>query len=137
MRIVADYFICPGCGSGELSVSGDGDSLWREGIVDARMLCAICHNIYPIINGITRFVSSVKYAGSFGLQRNRHRRTQLNSYTGIPISAKSPVRSDRIAGAPGGGDRPGGRIGGGELYGDPPRDWRRGLLFRLLIRVGM
>jgi SAM-dependent methyltransferase len=50
------------------------------------MLCAGCRESYPIINGIPRFVSLENYTESFGLQWNRHRRTQLDSHTGLPIS---------------------------------------------------
>ncbi len=41
---------------------------------------------YPIVNAVPRFVPSDNYAASFGLQWNRFRRTQLDSYTGVPIS---------------------------------------------------
>ena len=50
------------------------------------MICAGCHKTYPVINGIPRFVTVDNYAGSFGLQWNRHRRAQLDSHTGLPIS---------------------------------------------------
>jgi SAM-dependent methyltransferase len=41
---------------------------------------------YPIVNGVIRFVDREHYTGSFGLQWNIHRRTQLDSHTGIPLS---------------------------------------------------
>src|SRR5919199_188951 len=50
----------------------------------------------PVVNGIPRFVDSSNYASAFGLQWNRFRRTQLDSYTGTTISR------DRLAGALGG-----------------------------------
>lgn len=37
-------------------------------------------------NGITRFVSSERYAASFGIQWNEFRATQLDSFTGLTIS---------------------------------------------------
>jgi SAM-dependent methyltransferase len=85
-HITPNYFICPECGSGDLSVAGDGRQPRREGLVDAGVLCAGCHETYPVINGIPRFVSVDNYAASFGLQWNRHRRAQLDSHTGLPIS---------------------------------------------------
>jgi SAM-dependent methyltransferase len=41
---------------------------------------------YPIVNNIPRFVSSENYAADFGAQWKRFPRTQLDSYTGHPIS---------------------------------------------------
>jgi 2-polyprenyl-3-methyl-5-hydroxy-6-metoxy-1,4-benzoquinol methylase len=43
---------------------------------------------YPIVNGVIRFVNREHYAGSFGFQWNAHRRTQLDTYTGIPLSRR-------------------------------------------------
>lgn len=42
---------------------------------------------YPIVNGIPRFVSSSNYSINFGIQWNRFRQTQLDSYTGTSISS--------------------------------------------------
>ena len=83
---VIDYFVCPRCGSGDLSVAGDGVYFSLKDIVDSRILCTGCRETYPVVNGIPRFVPVDNYAGSFGLQWNRHRRTQLDSHTGLPIS---------------------------------------------------
>lgn len=41
---------------------------------------------YPVVDGIPRFMSSRNYAGAFGEQWKRYRRTQLDSHTGLPIS---------------------------------------------------
>ena len=41
---------------------------------------------HPIRNGIPRFVPISNYADSFGFQWNLHARTQLDSYSGLPIS---------------------------------------------------
>ena len=48
--------------------------------------CPACEANYPIENGIARFVPPQNYAKSFGLQWNRHRRTQLDSAVGKPVS---------------------------------------------------
>ena len=50
---------------------------------------------FPIVNSIPRFVKSDNYTTSFGLQWNKFRKTQLDSYTGVPISRD---RLKRIAG---------------------------------------
>jgi SAM-dependent methyltransferase len=42
---------------------------------------------YPINDFIPRFVPQSNYADNFGMQWNRFRRTQLDSYSGQPISA--------------------------------------------------
>ena len=43
-------------------------------------------NKYEIINGIPRFVDNNFYTDSWGLQWNKFRKTQLDSYTKFPIS---------------------------------------------------
>ncbi len=52
----------------------------------SRLTCASCGTAYPVVNGVARFVQREHYAGSFGLQWNVHRKTQLDSYTGLPLS---------------------------------------------------
>ncbi len=43
-------------------------------------------NRYPILNSIPRFVPAENYADNFGMQWNHFRQTQLDSYSGHPIS---------------------------------------------------
>lgn len=43
---------------------------------------------YPIRGGVPRFVPESNYADNFGMQWNHFSRTQLDSHTGQPISAK-------------------------------------------------
>lgn len=50
------------------------------------MRCTNCQAVYPVVQGIPRFVSPENYANSFGFQWNRHDKTQLDSYIGLPIS---------------------------------------------------
>jgi len=45
------------------------------------------HNRYPVLEGIPRFVPQSNYADNFGMQWNQFRQTQLDSYSGLPISA--------------------------------------------------
>src|SRR4029450_11062080 len=73
---VLKLFVCPACG-GALAVSADAS---------ASLSCESCRRKYPIVNGIPRFVSSENYASSFGMQWNRHRRTQPDAGTGLPLS---------------------------------------------------
>jgi SAM-dependent methyltransferase len=48
--------------------------------------CGTCGALYPIVNGIPRFVGSENYAANFGVQWNLFRTTQLDSASGVPIS---------------------------------------------------
>jgi len=43
---------------------------------------------YPVRNGIPRFVPESNYADSFGMQWNRFAKTQLDSFSGHPISGE-------------------------------------------------
>jgi 2-polyprenyl-3-methyl-5-hydroxy-6-metoxy-1,4-benzoquinol methylase len=71
-----DLFVCPAC----------HDRLVVEETPEPILRCRRCNGRYPVRAGIPRFVSSDNYAASFGEQWNRHRRTQLDSYTGVPVS---------------------------------------------------
>ena len=62
------------------------ESLVVEG-VGASLSCARCLAVYPIVGGVPRFVSAENYAASFGYQWKIHARTQLDSFTGLPISS--------------------------------------------------
>lgn len=47
---------------------------------------------YEVVGDIPRFVSGSNYADHFGAQWNRYRTTQLDSYSGVPISLKRARR---------------------------------------------
>jgi SAM-dependent methyltransferase len=79
-----DFFVCPTCKQPALSLCGS-DAGASE-IAEGELACSQCGNTYPIIGGIPRFVPPGNYAESFGFQWNRHRVTQLDSHTGLPIS---------------------------------------------------
>jgi SAM-dependent methyltransferase len=85
-------FRCPACGN-PLNASDGGHSL----------ACAGCASVYPVVDGIPRFVPAENYAANFGFQWNRFRRTQLDSHTGRPISRDRFLRetgwsAERIGG---------------------------------------
>lgn len=61
--------------------SGTGD------IESGSLSSADTQHHYRIVNGIPRFVPSSNYADNFGMQWNLFSRTQLDSYSGHPISA--------------------------------------------------
>jgi len=67
---------CPHCHHGALGVDGSANGV----------ACSSCNSVYPLVNGVLRFIPGEQYAGSFGLQWNIHRKTQLDSQTGMPLS---------------------------------------------------
>jgi len=88
-RSLLAWLSCPRC-RGDLLLVEASD---REGEVEAGLLqCADCQARYPIIRSIPRFVSQDNYAGSFGFQWQRFRRTQLDSQTGMAISRERFLR---------------------------------------------
>lgn len=76
-----EILACPDCKS-ELASSVDAPE-----IIEGELRCADCKKIYPIINGIPRFVEADSYADSFGYQWNLFRKEQIDSYNGTTLSA--------------------------------------------------
>jgi len=69
-------FSCPnGCG---------GNLLYSD--ISSNLNCKQCNISYPIVDKIPRIVDVNNYSESFGYQWNIHQETQLDSYTGLPIS---------------------------------------------------
>ena len=56
-------------------------------------ICDSCNSKYSIINKIPRFVDENNYSNSFGFQWNKFIKTQLDSYTGLPISKKRILKA--------------------------------------------
>jgi SAM-dependent methyltransferase len=82
-RDLLPLLCCPSC-RGDLDLADARDA---GGEVEAGLLrCRACAAEYPVVNGIPRFVPAENYAGSFGYQWNRFPRTQLDSYSGLPIT---------------------------------------------------
>ena len=78
-----DILRCPATGQSlKLRVTNEvqGD------IASGELVTADGQKRYPIENHIPRFVSLDNYAQGFGFQWNKFRKTQLDSYTGIPLS---------------------------------------------------
>ncbi len=71
-----DLLCCPACRSG--LVQPDESSL----------RCTACGESYVVRDGIPRFVPAENYASNFGLQWKLFRRTQLDSFSGQPISRR-------------------------------------------------
>jgi SAM-dependent methyltransferase len=84
MNLKGSQYLCTVCGE-QLSLANEmlrDDGRARE----EKFACHACGARYPVVGGIPRFVPVENYAGSFGYQWNIHRKTQLDSYTGLPIS---------------------------------------------------
>ncbi|MBI5413854.1 class I SAM-dependent methyltransferase [Candidatus Peregrinibacteria bacterium] len=56
-------------------------------IVDGQLVLKNGDKKVPIVNSIPRFVERENYADNFGLQWNKFRSTQLDSYMGKPVTA--------------------------------------------------
>lgn len=56
-------------------------------VISGALECSPCNRSYPIEGGIPRFVEADNYASSFGFQWNAFAGTQLDSNSGLPISA--------------------------------------------------
>lgn len=77
--------VCPACRSHHLVIkNSEGASPGQ--IESGTIECRACDQSYPVVRGVPRFVRASNYAESFGFQWNRHARTQLDSYSGLPIS---------------------------------------------------
>src|SRR5215212_4949591 len=78
-----DILACPECRS-NLALRNAREQ--RGEIESGELRCTACARSYPIVNFVARFVPPENYAVNFGFQWNRFRRTQLDSYSGVPIS---------------------------------------------------
>lgn len=65
----------------------DGADSTKQNIESGWLVSEDGHQRYPIRDGIPRFVPQSNYADNFGMQWNYFRQTQLDSYSGHPISA--------------------------------------------------
>src|ERR1041385_1945136 len=87
---LSEILACPGC-RGALSLRAAREE--RGEIESGELLCEACSRSYPIVRFVPRFVPAENYAGNFGFQWTRFRRTQLDSYSGVAASAERFFRS--------------------------------------------
>jgi SAM-dependent methyltransferase len=76
MRSKLGLLVCIACRTGSFAA------------LEHQLLCTNCGATFPIVRGVPRFVPNDDYARSFGFQWNVHAHTQLDSFTGKPISRK-------------------------------------------------
>lgn len=79
-------FVCPHCHIDLVNVQQTSDQEATPPTEGATLICHGCNGSYPIRGGVRRFVPDSGYSGSFGYQWNKFRRTQLDSYTRLPLS---------------------------------------------------
>jgi SAM-dependent methyltransferase len=86
MRLeILEILRCPQC-AGQLSLQ-DAHTV-GDRVESGSLRCASGVHRFPIRNFVPRFVSGSNYADNFGFQWNKFRQTQLDSYSGHPISAE-------------------------------------------------
>ncbi|MBM4300093.1 MAG: methyltransferase domain-containing protein [Deltaproteobacteria bacterium] len=82
-RILLEILACPAC-KGPLQLTSE---IENAGEVESGCLdCTGCHQQYPIIRYVPRFVPAENYADNFGFQWNKFRQTQLDSHSKLPLS---------------------------------------------------
>lgn len=82
-RDLVEVLACPACRRPLVlrnAAEADGE------IESGSLHCEACARDYPIVRFIPRFVPAENYADSFGFQWNRFPKTQLDSYSGVPIT---------------------------------------------------
>lgn len=80
-------FRCPACKAGALELTKAALATSTERVLQGTICCLSCKTNYVLRNGIPRFAPDNQYAESFGFQWNKFRNTQLDSYTGLPLTA--------------------------------------------------
>ncbi len=80
----AQELVCPEC---TVSVHLESERVDDGGhLRDGTLVCSACARRYPILQYIPRFVPAHNYCDSFGLEWNRHARTQLDKFNGTSNS---------------------------------------------------
>jgi SAM-dependent methyltransferase len=85
-RVHLRHLICPACHGALRIVEASVER--GDRIESGRLGCDGCGAAYPITRGVPRFVSADNYAAGFGLEWNRHARTQYDSQSGLDITRR-------------------------------------------------
>lgn len=80
------YLVCPDCKT-DLNLHLVNNFV-NNSVESGVLQCSNCKSKYDIVRHIPRFVSSDNYAKGFGLEWNKHARTQYDSYSGANVSEK-------------------------------------------------
>ena len=79
----AEQYICLACCNARSLVASEKSRTGKDSLV-----CRQCGAEYSVVKSVPRFVPGENYADSFGFQWNRHRKTQLDSFSGLDISRR-------------------------------------------------
>ncbi|MBT3552693.1 MAG: methyltransferase domain-containing protein [Rhodospirillaceae bacterium] len=83
---VLELLICPHC-AGEVALVLDNKKSSGEDIIEGQLSCTSCARVYPITNGIPRFVAADEnYAENFGYQWQLFSATQIDRLGGHNLS---------------------------------------------------
>ena len=80
------FYRCIKCKSANLSKDTAVFTENNGEIIEARIGCVDCGACYRVKDGVPQFFPENTYTDSFGFQWNMHRKTQLDSFTGLPIT---------------------------------------------------
>ena len=99
-RDLTDLLCCPDCQS-DLSLRDETPS--QPEVETGTLTCVSCDEVYPILRGVPRFVSSDQYVGSFSYEWNRWNRVQLDEANGgneseTTFAEKSGFRPEELRG---------------------------------------
>lgn len=92
---VLELLICPHCaGLDALEISGEETPTGE--VVEGALSCPACARVYPIINGIPRFVEpDENYAENFGYQWHQFRATQIDRISVHNLSGSRLLNDSR------------------------------------------
>ena len=80
-----NWLSCPKC-KGNIILEGGLNHKETTEIETGSLKCALCGDVFLIVNSIPRFIREEGYTNNFGFQWNLFRKTQLDSYTNTTIS---------------------------------------------------
>jgi len=81
-RWLLDIIVCPVCKE-EFSLEEQEEDKNKEDISKGKIICNSCDRLYPITNGIPRFVAiDDDYCENFGYQWTKFCRTQIDKFSG-------------------------------------------------------
>lgn len=89
------YLCCPECSQ---ALTLESQQMQEARIKEGVLRCGSCQKSYPVIDFIPRFVPKENYAKSFGMQWNKHSRTQYDSASGRSVSKERFVNETRWPG---------------------------------------
>lgn len=81
-----EVLACPKCGGRLSCTAADTDD--DGAVLSGALECTACPATYPIHAGIPRFVPIENYASSFGYQWNQFKFAQVDSFSGLTLSAR-------------------------------------------------